>query len=67
MSVFEKYDETSRHYDKTRVAIGGEILLGCLARHAKPLHELKVLDAGSPTVGTDPSPQLVNVNQLETS
>ncbi len=49
MSVFEKYDETSRHYDKTRVAIGGEILLGCLARHAKPLHELKVLDAGCGT------------------
>ena len=49
MSVFEKYDETSRHYDKTRVAIGGEILLGCLARHAKPLHELRVLDAGCGT------------------
>ncbi len=49
MSVFETYDETSRHYDKTRVAIGGEILLGCLARHAKPLHELSVLDAGCGT------------------
>ena len=49
MSVFETYDETSRHYDKTRVAIGGEILLGCLARHAKPLHELRVLDAGCGT------------------
>ncbi|MHA1153407.1 MAG: class I SAM-dependent methyltransferase [Alphaproteobacteria bacterium] len=49
MSVFEKYDQTSRHYDKTRVAIGGEILLGCLARHAKPLHELTVLDAGCGT------------------
>ncbi len=49
MSVFETYDETSRHYDTTRVAIGGEILLGCLARHAKPLHELSVLDAGCGT------------------
>jgi ubiquinone/menaquinone biosynthesis C-methylase UbiE len=49
MSVFEKYDETSRHYDQTRVAIGGEILLGCLARHTKPLHELRVLDAGCGT------------------
>jgi len=49
MSVFEKYDETSRHYDKTRVPIGAEILLGCLARHAKPLHELSVLDAGCGT------------------
>ena len=49
MSVFEKYDETSRHYDRTRVPVGAEILLGCLARHAKPLHELTVLDAGCGT------------------
>ncbi len=49
MSVFETYDQTSRHYDETRVPIGGEILLGCLARHAKPLHELSVLDAGCGT------------------
>jgi ubiquinone/menaquinone biosynthesis C-methylase UbiE len=49
MSVFETYDETSRHYDKTRVPVGAEILLGCLARHAKPLHELNVLDAGCGT------------------
>jgi ubiquinone/menaquinone biosynthesis C-methylase UbiE len=49
MSVFEKYDETSRHYDRTRVPVGAEILLGCLARHEKPLHELTVLDAGCGT------------------
>ena len=49
MSVFEKYDETSRHYDRTRVPIGSEILLGCLARHGKPLHEISVLDAGCGT------------------
>ncbi len=49
MSVFETYDETSRHYDATRVPVGAEIVLGCLARHAKPLGELVVLDAGCGT------------------
>ena len=49
MSVFETYDETSRHFDETRVPIGVEIILGCLARHEKPLNELVVLDAGCGT------------------
>ena len=49
MSSFEKYDETSRHYDATRQAVGSEIILGCLARHEKPLGELRVLDAGCGT------------------
>ena len=49
MSVFETYDETSRHFDATRVPIGAEIILGCLARHEKPLGELVVLDAGCGT------------------
>ncbi len=49
MSVFETYDETSRHFDETRVPIGAEIILGCLARHEKPLGELAVLDAGCGT------------------
>ncbi len=35
MSVFETYDETSRHFDATRVPIGAEIILGCLAREAE--------------------------------
>jgi len=49
MSTFEKYDDTSRNYDATRTAVGSEIILGCLARHAKPLNELTVLDAGCGT------------------
>lgn len=49
MSAFEAYDRTSRHYDRTREAIGGEIILRCLARHEKPLDELVVLDAGCGT------------------
>ena len=49
MSHYEAYDETSRHYDRTRIAVGSEIILGCLARADKPLGELTVLDAGCGT------------------
>ena len=49
LSHYETYDETSRHYDRTRVAVGSEIILGCLARQAKPLGEMTVLDAGCGT------------------
>ena len=49
MSSYETYDETSAHYDQTRVAVGAEIILGCLARQGRPLAELCVLDAGCGT------------------
>ena len=49
MSSYETYDETSAHYDRTRVAVGAEIILGCLARQGRPLAELTVLDAGCGT------------------
>lgn len=49
MSVYEKYDTTSAHYDSTRVPVGSEILLGCLARHGDSLEALHVLDAGCGT------------------
>ena len=49
MSHYEAYDETSRHYDQTRIAVGAEIILDCLARHGKPLEALRVLDAGCGT------------------
>ena len=49
MSTYENYDRTSRHYDHTRVPVGGEIIVGCLAGQRKPLHELVVLDAGCGT------------------
>ena len=49
MSSFERYDETSRHYDLTRRAVGREIVLGCLAGHEKPIGELTLLDAGCGT------------------
>lgn len=49
MSVFMNYEAASRHYDETRVPVGLEIILGCLARHAKPLESLTLLDAGCGT------------------
>ena len=49
MSAYENYDRSSRHYDHTRVPVGGEIILGCLAGQRKALHELVVLDAGCGT------------------
>ncbi len=48
MSGYENYDATSRHYDRTRVPVGVEIILGCFAR-AGPLDGLAVLDAGCGT------------------
>lgn len=49
MSHYEQYDETSRHYDHTRVTVGAEIILGCLALQDKPLEKMVVLDAGCGT------------------
>ena len=49
MSTYENYSETSKHYDKTRVPIGGEILIGVLARSRQPGSELQLLDAGCGT------------------
>lgn len=49
MSSYETYDETSQHYDQTRVAVGAEIILSCLARQGRPLGDLTVLDAGCGT------------------
>ena len=49
MSSYESYDDTSRHFDRTRIAVGVEIILGCLARQSRPLDELAVLDAGCGT------------------
>lgn len=49
MSTFENYEQTSRHYDETRRAVGSAIILGCLASLQKPMPELTVLDAGCGT------------------
>ena len=49
MSTYENYSETSKHYDETRVPIGGEILIGALALSGRPSPELRLLDAGCGT------------------
>ncbi len=49
MSQYENYDKISLTYDKTRKAVGYEIILGFLAAASKPLNDLIVLDAGCGT------------------
>ena len=50
MSAYEDYTAVSADYDRTRVPIGVEIILGCLtAAGGGPLASLRVLDAGCGT------------------
>ena len=49
MSTFEAYDDASQHYDSSRDAVGLEVVLGCLSRGSRPLHEQSLLDAGCGT------------------
>ena len=49
MSSYENYSEIADRFDKTRAAIGVELILGCLARSPKPLREQTILDAGCGT------------------
>lgn len=49
MSKYEHYNTTSINYDKTRTAVGIEVVLGYLAKLNKPAHQMTVLDAGCGT------------------
>ena len=49
MSAYENYTAVSSDYDCTRVPVGVEIILGCLASGARPLASLRLLDAGCGT------------------
>ncbi|WP_161936276.1 class I SAM-dependent methyltransferase [Pseudomonas syringae] len=49
MSKYEHYNTTSINYDKTRTAVGIEVVLGYLAKLNKPAHLMTVLDAGCGT------------------
>ena len=51
VSAYEDYTAVSADYDRTRVPVGVEIILGCLAAAAAggPLARLRVLDAGCGT------------------
>ena len=49
MSAYENYTAVSADYDRTRVPIGVEIILGCLVSGGRPLDSLCLLDAGCGT------------------
>ena len=49
MSKYENYDRVSANYDKTRTAVGVEIVLGFLATLRQPADRLRILDAGCGT------------------
>ena len=49
MSRYENYSEASKNYDRTRVPIGGEILIGALALSRQSRSEFRLLDAGCGT------------------
>ena len=49
MSAYENYTAVSADYDRTRVPVGIEIILGCLASGGRSLASLRLLDAGCGT------------------
>ena len=49
MSNYENYSETSQRYDATRIPVGVEIIIGCLAQNKTPLAQQYLLDAGCGT------------------
>lgn len=49
MGAYENYAAVSADYDRTRVPIGVEIILGCLASGGCPLASQRLLDAGCGT------------------
>ncbi len=49
MSQYANYTLASEDYDKTRVPVGVDAILGCLARTGVPLSEQTVLEAGCGT------------------
>ena len=49
MSAYENYTAVSADYDRTRIPVGVEIILGCLASGGRPLDSLRLLDAGCGT------------------
>ena len=49
MSAYENYTAGSADYDRTRIPVGVEIILGCLAAGGRSLGSLRLLDAGCGT------------------
>ena len=49
MSAYENYTAASADYDRTRIPVGVEIILGCLVSGGRSLASLRLLDAGCGT------------------
>ena len=49
MADYENYGDTSKNYDKTRKALGIEIIIGCFASGPQRLDQMLILDAGCGT------------------
>ena len=49
MSQYANYSLASGDYDKTRISVGVDTILGCLAQTDVPLREQAVLEAGCGT------------------
>jgi ubiquinone/menaquinone biosynthesis C-methylase UbiE len=49
MSSYEDYTRASGDYDRTRIAVGDEIVLGAFTKGRVPLRETRLLDAGCGT------------------
>ncbi len=64
MSGYENYGDTHENYDKTREAIGIEIIVGCFALGPRPLGEMLILDAGCGT-GSYCEALLPHVSRIE--
>ncbi len=64
MSSYERYDERSAQYDRTRGPVGVEIIVGCLAQGPTPLSQMTLLDAGCGT-GNYSAALLAHVARIE--
>jgi ubiquinone/menaquinone biosynthesis C-methylase UbiE len=64
MSSYENYTQKSRNYDKTREAIGIEVIVGCFALAPVSLEKMVVLDAGCGT-GSYSQALLDHVDKIE--
>ena len=49
LSKYENYTQSAKNYDKFRVPVGVEIIIGYLTMNKKPLDQQVILDAGCGT------------------
>ena len=49
MSKYERYDRVAADYDRSRIALGADVIADCLARGPVPLERVMLIDAGCGT------------------